>query len=394
MKNINMKKEKYLLILIITILGCKKPYNPPVIAEPGSYLVVEGTINTGSDSTIFKLSRTVSISTGNAINPETGAIVTVESSASKSYPLTEITKGYYAAVGLNLDNTLQYRLRIQTLGKDQYLSDFVPVEVSPPIDSIGYAIVSNGVNLYVNTHDPTNNIKYYRWDYVETWQFHSEYESLYVSNGTAIVTRTPAQNIYSCFGNDVSSSIVLASSAKLTQDVIYQNPLTQIAATSEKLETKYSILVRQYALTGDAYNFWLNVKTNTEDLGSIFDAQPSSAPTNLHDVTNPSTPVIGYISACFVQTKRIFISEGQLPQLPSWQPVYPYSCNLDTNYYSTPHSGFNEVKANLVPLPNGDIPTTPFYLPGALNPSGFLSSDAQCVDCTIRGTITQPSFWQ
>jgi len=159
-RRVNIKRGSSLLILIITILGCKKPYNPPVIAEPGSYLVVEGTINTGSDSTIFKLSRTVSISTGNAINPETGAIVTVESNANKSYPLTEITKGYYATVGLNLDNTLQYRLRIQTLGKDQYLSDFVPVEVTPPIDSVGYAIASNGVNLYVNTHDPTNNIKY------------------------------------------------------------------------------------------------------------------------------------------------------------------------------------------------------------------------------------------
>jgi len=389
-----MEKGKYLLILLMTIMGCKTPYNPPPIASPGSYLVVEGTINTGPDSTIFKLSRTVSIASGVVANPETGAIITVESNASKSYPLTEITKGYYAAVGLNLDNTLQYRLRIQTLGKDQYLSDFVPVEVAPPIDSIGYTTANNSLNLYVNTHDPTNNIKYYRWDYVETWQFHSEYESQYISNGNAIVPRTDAQYIYSCFGNDVSSSIVIGSSAKLKQDVIYQNPLTQIASTSEKLETEYSILVRQYALTGDAYNFWLNVKTNTEELGSIFDAQPSTAPTNLHDVTNPSTPVIGYISACFVQSKRIFISKAQLPLLPSWQAVYPYDCVLDTNYYSTPHTGFNAVKAFLIPLPNSDIPVTTFSGSGSPSPSGFLSSDTQCVDCTIRGTLTQPSFWK
>jgi len=382
-RRVNIKRGSSLLILIITILGCKKPYNPPVIAEPGSYLVVEGTINTGSDSTIFKLSRTVSISTGNAINPETGAIVTVESNANKSYPLTEITKGYYATVGLNLDNTLQYRLRIQTLGKDQYLSDFVPVEVSPPIDSIGYTIASNGVNLYVNTHDPTNNIKYYRWDYVETWQFNSEYDSQWISNGKAIVPRTSSQYVYSCFGNDVSSNIVLGSSAKLTQDIIYQNPLTQVASTSEKLETKYSILVRQYALTGDAYNFWLNVKTNTEDLGSIFDAQPSSAPTNLHDVTNPSTPVIGYISACFVQSKRIFISKAQLPL--SWIVVYPYNCDVDSNSFGP------QVDINLIPLPNSDIPISYF---STKTKSGYTSSSIECVDCTIRGTLTQPNFWK
>jgi len=388
----SIKKGSSLLILIITILGCKKPYNPPVIASPGSYLVVEGTISTGSDSTIFKLSRTVSISSGNAINPETGAIVTVESSGGKSYPLTEITKGYYAAVDLNLDNTLQYRLRIQTLGKDQYLSDFVPVEVTPPIDSVGYTIGSNGLNIYVNTHDPANNIKYYRWDYVETWQFHSEYDSDFFSNGTAIVFRTPAQNIYSCFGNDVSSNIVLGSTAKLTQDVIYQNPITQVIPTSEKLETKYSILVRQYALTSDAYNFWVNVKTNTEELGSIFDAQPSQAPTNLHDITNPATPVVGYISACFVQSKRIFISNAQLP--PTWLATYPYDCEVDSSYFSAPKTGINQVKVALIPLPNPNIPITSFYGPGSPSPAGYTSSDTQCVDCTIRGTITQPSFWK
>jgi len=373
-------------------MGCKKPYNPPVIAEPGSYLVVEGTINTGSDSTIFKLSRTVSIASGVVANPETGAIVTVESNANKSYPLTEITKGYYAAVGLNLDNTLQYRLRIQTLGKDQYLSGFVAVNVTPPIDSVGFTTANNELNIYVNTHDPNNNTHYYRWDYVETWQFHAKYQSEFISNGTTIVVRAPNQDIYSCFSNDVSSNIIIGSSAKLKQDVIYQNPITQVLPTSEKLETKYSILVREYALTSDAYNFWVNVKTNTEELGSIFDAQPSQAPTNLHDITNPATSAIGYVSACSVQSKRIFISNAQLPQ--AWQAVYPYDCELDTNWYSDPKTHYNEVQSALVPLPNGDIPVTTFYGTGSPSPLGFLSSDTQCVDCTIRGTLIQPDFWK
>jgi hypothetical protein len=376
-----MKRKGCLLILLVLIMECKKPYNPPAINSPGSYLVVEGVINTGSDSTIFKLSRTVSISNPTAA-PETGAIVTVESNANKSYPLKETAKGYYTAIGLNLDNTLLYRARIQTLGKDQYLSDFVTVKVTPPIDSVGYKVANDGVNLYVNTHDPNNNTHYYRWDYVETWQFHSEYMSSYISNGKALVPRTLSQYVYACFGNDIASNIVLGSSAKLSQDVIYQNPLTQIASASEKIETKYSILVRQYALTSDAYNFWLNVKTNTEQLGSIFDAQPSAAPTNLHDITNPATPVIGYISACTVPTKRIFITEEQLPQ--SWQAVYPYSCDIDSN-------SLGVVPFILIPLPNFDIPVSYF---STKTKSGYTSSSIECVDCTIRGTVTQPSFWK
>ncbi|TWI97064.1 uncharacterized protein DUF4249, partial [Mucilaginibacter frigoritolerans] len=74
-------QRKFLLYLVLTIvvISCKKPYNPPVITAPGSYLVVEGVINAGSDSTIIKLSRTVNLSSGTTNNPETGAAIIVQS---------------------------------------------------------------------------------------------------------------------------------------------------------------------------------------------------------------------------------------------------------------------------------------------------------------------------
>ena len=52
---------------------------------------------------------------------------------------------------------------------------------------------------------------------------------------------------YFCYQHDVSSSITLASTAKLAKDVLYQAPIVYIASSSEKIETKYSILLRQYA---------------------------------------------------------------------------------------------------------------------------------------------------
>jgi hypothetical protein len=55
-----MKKGGYLLIwLVIAATGCKKPFNPIVLSTSNSYLVVEGMINSGSDSTFIKLSHTV-----------------------------------------------------------------------------------------------------------------------------------------------------------------------------------------------------------------------------------------------------------------------------------------------------------------------------------------------
>jgi hypothetical protein len=391
-----MKKTYYILIFIIAVaIGCKKPYAPPVITSAISYLVVEGVINAGSDSTIISLSHTVSISAKTTANPQTKAIVIVESDQNVSYPLTEIPGGKYVSPGLNLDVTRQYRLRVKTPDNQQYLSDFVGVKVTPPIDSIGFNIdnTRNGLQIYANTHDPNSNTHYYRWDYQETWTFHSKYNSGYITNGTAIVPRSSNQLIYYCFAGAASSTIDIGSSAALQKDAIYQAPITLIPSTSEKIETRYSILLRQYALTGDAYNFWVNIKKNTEQLGSIFDAQPSTAAGNIHNINNAAEFVVGYISACTVQTKRVFIASSQLPK--SWSPIYPYNCELDSNLFRAPPLGFNQVAFNLIPLHAGEIPVSQIFLPGNTTgqPDGYMGSDSQCVDCTIRGVTKPPSFW-
>jgi hypothetical protein len=382
-----------LILLIISAMGCKKPYTPPAVNKPNNYLVVEGVINSGSDLTTIKLSRTVNIDSSVTSNPVLHATVTVEGDQNNTYTLTEGSTGYYYFTGLNLDNSHKYRLRIKTSDNNrEYLSDFAPVKNTPPIDSVGFTLQSNGIQIYVNTHDAANNTRYYRWDYEETWQFHAKYFSSYVSDGRSLNYRRPDQLIYSCFGDNISSTIVLGSSAKLTQDVIYQSPIVAIASTSEKIETKYSILLHQYALTPEAYKFWENLKKNTEQLGSIFDAQPSQINGNIHNINDPSEPVVGYISVGLVQSKRVFITNDQLPQ--AWQPVYPYdNCQEDTAYFDNPRTHTDDTR-KLIPLPPVAVPTSQFYVRGSAFPAGFLFADAECVDCTIRGFTAAPSFWK
>jgi hypothetical protein len=379
-------------------------YNPPAISSPGSFLVVEGVINNGADSTIFKISRTVNISSKKTVNPLAGAAITIESDQNVIYNLTETSKGSYAIGSLNLDINQKYRVRIKT-ADDEYLSDFVPVVNAPPIDTVNFQVQSNGIQINVSTHDPVNNTKYYRWDYQETWVFHSFFQSGYVSNGDTVIERVfPTNEIYNCWGNDTSSTILLASSAKLSQNIILNNPLTFVPSTSEKLGTKYSIQVREYALTADAYTFWQTLKTNTEQLGSIFDAQPSQINGNIHSTIHPSEAVIGYVSAGTISNKRIFITDQQLP---GWVPAQPYpDCQLDSvylqykpagatvainqeNIYFNYHDMANPADA-LIPV--GAIIVIPLIGPEKI--IGHTGAQRECVDCTIRGTNKQPSFWK
>ena len=388
---------KYIILcgIIAVVFGCTKPYTPAVTNSGNNYLVVEGVINTGGDSTIVQLSRTVNLSAAFNTLPELNATVIIQDDQNNSYSLTSNGKGAYMSAALTLDNTRKYRLNIKTSDGKNYLSDYVPAVVSPPIDSVGFHILANGLQIYVNTHDPNNHTHYYRWDYDETWIFHAEYESDYISNGVKVVPRPAAQQIYQCWDSDIQTAILLGSSAKLSQDVIYQNQINVIPSTSEKIERRYSILVKQYAMTAAGYDYFTQLKKNTEQLGTIFDPQPSHLTGNIHCTADTTLPVIGYVSAGTIQKKRIYIDNIQLPG--AWQPIYPYSCLKQAALYvSNNKPPENQVAKELLPLPNANIILEPIFDPTGAdpNPIGYSYTDPQCADCSYRGTLTKPSFWE
>lgn len=392
-----MKKiSKAVFIILLVTLSCKKPYNIPQILSPNSYLVVEGVINSGNDSTIIKLSKTVKLDSKTTINPVLGSKVSVESDQGVSYQLTDLSQtGYYSAPGLNLPVKPRYRLQIETKDGKQYFSDYLTIKATPAIDSIGYTIQNDKVQLYINAHDSGNNTRYYRWEFEETWLFHSKYESEWVldSAGNKIVHRRDDQLIYYCYGNDQSSNVLVGSTIKLAKDVVYQAPLTSIPITSEKIEAKYSILVKQYALTSDAYSFYENLQKNTEQLGSIFDAQPSQLNGNIHNANDKNDVVIGYMSITNVQTKRIFLTSDILP--PLTLPAYPYDCEQDTALYSN-KEGYNEVQNVLINPPFTDFPIFAIFGDDPIHDGiiGFTYSTPQCADCTLRGSKKRPAFWK
>src|ERR1700760_3542258 len=176
----NIKQIMRIAILGMTVTySCKKHYNPPAITGNNNYLVVEGVIAAGQDSTIINLSRTVNLASQTTNSPEVNATVTVEGDQGVSYTLPETDSGKYAAAPLNLDNTHKYRLKIATTDGQTYVSDYEPVKVTPPIDSFYYNTDDRGINIYVNTHDASNSTRFYRWDYSETYIYITPLQSYY-----------------------------------------------------------------------------------------------------------------------------------------------------------------------------------------------------------------------
>jgi hypothetical protein len=376
-----MKRKKilFLLFMIMATLEwqCIDKYSSPYQSPATGYLVVEGYI-TSNRPTQFTLSRTIPLPGDSGIPMETGAKVQVEGSDNSIYPLTEQNAGIYVIDTLALNTTTQYRLRISTADGQQYLSRYTPYQPTPPIDSISWAESSSGVTIYANTHGPAGATGYYQWTYNETWEYSASQPTDYIwdTANSTIIGLTIAQLKAICWHSDSSTDIIVASTAKLSQDLIYEQPVQTIAIASQQLGIEYSILVRQYALTDSAYAFLTLMQQNTESLGSIFDPQPSQLTGNIQCLTTPSQPVIGWVSAGTIQQQRIFISRSQVP---------------DWGYFNV-----CSIPIHLVPADSLVLYFTQFgYVPLGPLQNGSAPGVAQgCTDCTLQGgTTTKPSFW-
>ncbi len=364
--------------------SCKDLYRAPVQNPPTGYLVVEGFINVGGDSTKFTLSRTTGLDSPYII-PENGAIVSVQSANGSEYPMTEIGGGHYVLGSFPVDLNQRYRIYIKTLDGKQYQSDLADAKITPPIDSISWAPAGGGINLYVSTHDASNKSIYYQWDYVETWEYATPYISVVIYLGNYQFDRRPdSLQFHVCYMTDLSANILIGSTAKLSQDILYETPIAFIPYQGvNKLTRRYSVLVKQHVLTKDWYEWEQRVKKNTEQLGSIFDAQPSDISGNIHNTADAKETVIGYVGCSSETQQRRFIARSELPPV-SVTTGYE-DCMIDTvkNNHDAIAEHFD--RGMLTPI-------SPVYNMNAI--VAYTASGPYCVDCRLYGgTTTKPDFW-
>jgi hypothetical protein len=383
------------MLFLLGVISCRKPYTPSVTNVNVNYLVVEGVINSGPDSTNIQLSRTVTLNSSNKIVPEPNAAVTVLSDAGDKYSLSENRPGNYGYNGLNLSTTKKYCLHITTANGEQYQSDFIENKQTPAIDSLAYTIQPTGLQFYVNAHDNTNNTRYYRWDYDETWTYFSYYNSQLYYKNAQVIPRPFDSLVYECYKYAApSNSIFISTANNLSQSVINHFALGYVDAATGKISHVYSLLVKQYAITSDAFTYWTLLKKNTEQLGSIFDAAPSSSPGNIKCINNPAEPVIGFVSVSTIATKRIFISGDKLPfhvpnQVP---PPAANECGEDSILFA-PTFTLQVRLSDLFALGN-NVPVGYMADPATNLDIGYTYAPTPCVDCRVLGgTTVKPSYW-
>jgi hypothetical protein len=306
--------------------------------------------------------------------------------AGQRYTLTEKSSGFYLSDSLQLSAARQYKLRITTVSNATYESDLVPLKITPPIDKLVWKLNGNQVVVQLSTQDTNAQTRYYRWGVLETWEFHSAYQSFLEYRDGIIKNRiTP---IYTCWRTENATTIRQASTGSLSQDALIDYDLLTFSSLAERVKIRYSMLVSQMAETAEEFAYREILRKNTEALGTVNDPLPSHLSGNVHRVDNAAEPVLGFVSAHTVQFKRLFIDRSELPTHNDSDFESPYSiCNLGEENLAEEHISY----------PNTLIFDTPDNVPvdklGGSVPYGYSGSSRFCVDCRLRGTNVKPTFW-
>jgi hypothetical protein len=369
-----------LITLLTGLTTCRQVYAPPAITRPNRFLVVDGIVNTSPNAvSTVNLNRTRNLGDTTVTGiPELHAELAIIGSNGVEYPLYDTAgTGVYKSAPLSLDVTKTYYISIRTADGHAYASDPVRCEPTPPIDSVYWRQPSD-LTIYISTHDPAGSTHYYRYDYNETWEHDSEWEAIYGVSNHYMFAVDSTNQLHRCWTTDSSHGILLTSSAAETQDVISGYPLLTIPNSDNRLTRAYSILVRQYALTEDAYNYWQLIQKTTQNVGSLFDLQPTQLSGNIHCTTNPAEPVIGFLSACAVQQQRIGIIETSLHNWIHNEPAF----GCDT--LSIPFDFYNPFAYNYP-----DTNYAPYYFDG----TALVLGSAVCLNCLLfGGTNIHPTF--
>ena len=369
-------KSFILLVIILSHEGCVTKFMPE-IEESRELLVVEGMITDQPETNRIRLTKSSPLNKKNIVKPVPGCIVNISDDQDNNWVLKETGNGYYITDSLKFRAIIgrKYTLKVYSNGKlpkdHSYESVAMELKPVPPIDDIFYekelieegneeSVAKEGCTVYLDTHDPGGDCKYFRWDYTETWEVRLPYD---VPNKI-------------CWATNKSTSIIIKNTSLLSENTISRYPLNFISNETDRLEDKYSILVNQYSINEEEYRYWDKMQKITEQTGNLYDIMPASIQGNIFCVDDPTEIVLGYFSVSAKTTRRIFIEDSfsGLVQLYS-------DCELAT-------------------IPGGQpIPNLGIYvwviIDGSMErpPYKVITDKKGCADCTVRGTKVKPSFW-
>jgi len=386
-----MRRNK--IVIVVTMLtmmltSCIKNYEPVIESKDAVKVVVSGQVNQGDTIQRINISSTSTVSEPWYI-PIEGCTVEILDDKGNTYSAVDMRHGNYETIIplSELKEGASFKLNILMPGGVNIVSDFDQIHDCPDVDSVYYSLQdvpssdpailrAQGLQFYLNLDGENVACRKYRFDVVETWEYHSAYPIEWFYDGRIHHIDPPDFSRMVCWRTLLTKDFFTLTTDNLAQNKYTGFPLNMVDNyTSPRLEYGYSLLVRQYALSDAAFTYWEKIQINSNQQGGLYEKQPLAVKGNMHNVTNPDQEVLGFFGATTVKSKRIFVSP-----IDSLAIIYDQHCDVFTFL----KNGLRQISPAAYPA----------YLYGDKNGYQLMMIRPECVDCLkAGGTNIKPDFW-
>ncbi|MDP1621303.1 MAG: DUF4249 domain-containing protein [Bacteroidales bacterium] len=378
-------KNILLILTMLALSACIKSFDPVIDASAENKYVVSGRVTDAEGWQEVEVSLTSPIGSPKFI-PVTGCQVSILDDKGNDFTLNEWEPGKYQ-VWMGHEYLIpgtSYQVKVTTPGGEELVSGFDKMSKGPPLDSVYYSINDiptadptinlNVMQFYVDLQAEGDYSHFYKWDVVETWEYHAALPAEYYFDGSHHKIVPPDYTNKVCWTTGLAKNVFTISTKSLAQNKYEKYPLHSIDGRSSRLGILYSMLVRQLSISEEAYNYWEKLRINSNEQGGLYEKQPLAIKGNMMNLSKPEKDVLGFFYAASERSHRYFYQnvegielkfsnfcfESGLGRL-GWKEFFWWE--YPVYYY------FNEV--------------------GALRILSY-----ECIDCRkIGGTIVKPDFW-
>ncbi|CAN1503135.1 Protein of unknown function DUF4249 [Flavobacteriaceae bacterium] len=384
------------LILCLTLISCTEQYALQTNTFENA-LVVEATITNELKKQEIKITRTYRLEEEET-TIESGALVTVTDTENNKYVFDQKDSVYVSQTEFNAIPGRKYRLDIITSQGKVYYSTPQTLTTINEIQNIDVRVETRkgdrGVEINVNSYDPTGTSKYYRYEYEETYKIMAPQWDARMTKllplapdetHPAIIVLPRTQETKTCYTTKKEDNIIQTSTNQFLEDRVHF-PIRFISNQNYIISHRYSILVRQYIQTIEAYSFYKTLKEISGNESILSQTQPGFFYGNIKSSDNPNEKVIGFFEVSSVSSKRIFFNYADL--FPK-EPLPPYFIDCTERLYVDCFNPTPECKgAALRSAISGNL----LVHLGSSNIT-YLMVPPPCGDCTSFSSNVTPSFW-
>ena len=349
-----MKKWIYILTMAAGLTACIYPYKPEIETNPEETLVVDGHILVGGLSTI-RLTYLTPVSGNVSKIPRGSAWIEDDLGNRYTVPPLPSVEDYYASTkdspssgnifltnNFNIDTPIKYGATkyraVVELEDEIYSSAWITPDPAPEVTGIHFKADESTVTVYVDLKPGVQNTGYAGFLLDETWEFHSDAYPLEFIDEETWEYYEPDGDweypFYWCFRHVELNGSILVDYTTLTGDIIREIPVRNFLRSDSRNHKRYSILVKAFALSKEAYEYNKQTQEMSEIGGDLFSPDPGALDGNLICETHPEKEVMGYVQAGYVANRRAFLSNiYQRPSNPVVEYVQVAPEDFETFYY-------------------------------------------------------------